>query len=360
MLGMSRISLLVIVSALLVSISVLDLYYVHQLPTERIETETLFYFRQEGEYDCLADLKPSLMYDNKSVLGPDEGTLYRRLVEALRITFSYTLSCSSPANGTIKYRITERLETSKWNKTVFSAPWETISFDGARKAFETSHFINLTAYEIIVDAIEKETGTAVAEYTLFIGHDIHLEGNTETSHVEEDFNPNLRMHIRPSTPEGDIIAIESENPSNSRAITRAETIRLDWVYNQRYYSYVLAIGILPVLSYTVWQLAKSHTPRPKKPEEVLKEIIKPYKEIIAEAAEPSCTVKDAPLTIVPMKSLEDLARVSESLLKPILHSQKGGTHTFCLLDDTVRYEFETEIGEPEQGKRMTPRDDEHT
>ena len=40
-----------------------------------------------------------------------------------------------------------------------------------------------------------------------------------------------------------------------------------------------------------------------------------------------------------MKSLEDLAKVAESLAKPLLHTQKDQTHTYYVLGGPTKYEY---------------------
>ena len=135
-------------------------------------------------------------------------------------------------------------------------------------------------------------------------------------------------------PEGDVITIEGLNHASPGAITQTKKIPLPGVRNRRYASYAFSAITLPALAYTIWALTEAK-PIKEKP---LKETIKPCEEIIVEAKEPSYTGK----ATVTMKTLEDLAKVSESLAKPILHYKKEQTHVFYVLDADVRYEFTTE------------------
>jgi hypothetical protein len=43
--------------------------------------------------------------------------------------------------------------------------------------------------------------------------------------------------------------------------------------------------------------------------------------------------------VITMSSLDDLAKVSDNLAKPILHTRDGRTHTFYLYDGPNRYEY---------------------
>jgi hypothetical protein len=41
----------------------------------------------------------------------------------------------------------------------------------------------------------------------------------------------------------------------------------------------------------------------------------------------------------PVDSLEELVKLSDALLKPVLHQVEGAKHNFCVIDGTVRYEY---------------------
>jgi len=42
-------------------------------------------------------------------------------------------------------------------------------------------------------------------------------------------------------------------------------------------------------------------------------------------------------TVIPLNSLDDLVRVADDLVKPILHQAEAGRHTYCVIDSGVRY-----------------------
>ncbi|MBN2077038.1 MAG: hypothetical protein JW762_15950 [Dehalococcoidales bacterium] len=43
--------------------------------------------------------------------------------------------------------------------------------------------------------------------------------------------------------------------------------------------------------------------------------------------------------ITPVNSLEELIKLSDALLKPVLHQADGAKHNFCVIDGNVRYEY---------------------
>jgi len=48
-------------------------------------------------------------------------------------------------------------------------------------------------------------------------------------------------------------------------------------------------------------------------------------------------------TVIPLNSLDDLVRIADDLVKPILHQVEKGRHTYCIIDGGVRYLYVIEI-----------------
>jgi len=44
-------------------------------------------------------------------------------------------------------------------------------------------------------------------------------------------------------------------------------------------------------------------------------------------------------TVIPLSSLDDLARIADDLVKPMLHQVEGSRHVYCIVDGAVRYQY---------------------
>ena len=44
-------------------------------------------------------------------------------------------------------------------------------------------------------------------------------------------------------------------------------------------------------------------------------------------------------TVIPLSSLDDLARIADDLVKPVLHQVEEGKHIYCVVDGVVRYQY---------------------
>lgn len=64
---------------------------------------------------------------------------------------------------------------------------------------------------------------------------------------------------------------------------------------------------------------------------------KKYKDTLVDVEEPPRTrVGDL---VVPVSSIDDLARISDESLKPLLHCAQQRRHSYCVLDGSIRYEY---------------------
>jgi len=44
-------------------------------------------------------------------------------------------------------------------------------------------------------------------------------------------------------------------------------------------------------------------------------------------------------TVIPFNSLDNLVRIADDLVKPMLHQVQEGRHIYCTIDGAVRYEY---------------------
>lgn len=355
---MRRTTILVLtfVFALLCLFSIIGVYFAHQLPTEEKEIVTLCAYEHKGQYDYIAQLKPNNLY-NQTTLKPGEGILYIRITELVNITFTYTFDCSVPANITLRHSFNMYLESPRWPKRSLAInPLVTLDFSETTTAqFPIIQSLNVTALDELKNLIDKDTGTYTSEYSLILQPNINVTAHTTAGEINEQFTPVMTMNFRYRTPEGDYIAIEGLTHTQQGSIQQTETIYHPEVMSQRYMSYVLSIVFISALIGTTLAYVKAKPEKPTKPEKPIEEIIAPYEEMIFELAEEP---HKTPETItVKTKSLDDLVSIADGLAKPILYLKKTPSkpgektaHIFCVLDGSVRYEYE--ITEPKTSKTV--------
>ncbi|MCP8316096.1 MAG: hypothetical protein H3Z52_09555 [archaeon] len=323
-----KITALLIIFTVLTLVSITSVYYTYQQPL--YQTTTLGTCQHEGIYDYIAQLKPNIIY-NKTTLTPDEGTLYTNIVNYINITFTYTFtSTPKPTNQTVQHQISVQLESpGKWARD-----FTTIETQEILQLTNDLNFtlqINPTKIAEIVGQIDNETGISSANYRINIRPTIHIIANVTASIIEDTFNPQLTIAFVQDSASGRYIAIW---PLKTRIekTTGTEQILQPWVANLRIASIMFAIASASGLTIATGLYIKT---RPK--EKSMAKIMAPYKEIIAE------TTQKPPETniTINVKTLEDLAKIADTLTKPVLYLKEEKDHNFYVIDDQITYQYKT-------------------
>jgi len=335
------ITVLLILFAVLTAASILTTYYTFQLPTQETTTITLYTYQQTGTYNYIAKLKPNLLY-TQPTLGPNEGILYIKIIDQINITFSYTFQSSHPTNKTLDHNIYVELESpEKWTKQFTTTDiLQLFKLTVNSDTLFTTLSLNITLIDTLVDLIEQQTGTSSTTYNINIENRIQLQGETDVGTIDEYFTPKLKIEFNKATTIGSYISIEDLTQTEAGTKTEPRQVHHQEIVNARVASIIVTVATLPVLAVTAWFYLKAKPTKPtKKP---IKDIIAPYKEIIAE------TTKKPPETTqtITMETLEDLAKIAENLVKPILHKKEPETngqttHTFYILDNNTKYQYTT-------------------
>jgi len=341
------ITTLLILFAIQTVASIISIYYTHQLSTEEHTTIPLCIYQHTGRFDYTAKLKPNTLY-NQPTLKPGQGTLYTKITDHINITFTYTFTCSHSTNTSIQYQVLTELESpEKWTKTFTTA--ETLdtfqltnTVNPTEETVFTTLFLNITKLDELVKTIDGQIGTSTSQYNLRIKPNIHITAKititqTENRTIYESFAPSPTIQFKKETP--NYISIESLEHTKPGTITDTQTTPLPWVKNLQTISYLfLAISISATVltTFVYLKLKSTFPPKPPKPTEKL---IEPYKDIIAQTTAPP--PKTPQTKTINLTTLEDLAKIAETLIKPILHTQKDNEHTFYIIDNNTTYKYTT-------------------
>ena len=329
-------------------VSLLILYHTHATPLEETLVTSLYTYGHMGTYNYVATLKPNKIYDNKTTLEPGEGPIYRRITDHIDVNFTYLFQGNLPANFTIKYSVYEYVETANLKKQINELPQKIIESAGTNSSFSINNIttINPNSIEEIAREIREETGIAAGQYSLNITIIMDIEAKTTEGTVNESFTPILKTEFTSSATEGEIISISGLEHVKTGSITKTEKIYHSEVQKQRNASYGISIASFAGLAICTWFFIKTRPHKPPKPEKLLEDIIAPYEEIIAETDQEPREKEQIskPATKIAIKTLEDLAKIADTLDKPILHTYKPPeTHIFRIIDGATQYEFTTTI-----------------
>lgn len=314
---------------ILTLISIITLYAAHQAPTQETTTNTLCTYTSTATYDYTATLEPNTIYNNKTTLKPNEGTLYTRITKQINITLTYTFEATLPTEATITYNLTQALKTAAWTHPMSTTTQTTTNQTQIQITIPP---INRTELETIKRQIEeKETGTSSTAYAFEITPTFTVNANTTAGPVQQAFTPTLTINSK-RTDQGDIITIEDLQQTNTGAITENQTITRQDILNQRYTSYILIAISIAGLFFSSYFYIKT---KPKTEQIPLDKLIAPYKDLIIEAKEPPKTTPET--TIINVETIQELAKTAEILAKPIILTRKPQP-TLTIIDQNTIYQ----------------------
>ena len=325
---------------ILTLVSIATVYALHQAPDKRTSTETIGTYTSTATYDYTATLEPSTIYEGKTTLKPDEGTLYAKLTKQIELTLTYTFDTTLSETATsIRYSITQMLETKSWQYQILTITPVTIDQKAAQINLPT---FNKTEIEQTKNRIDNETGNVMIAspyYTLETTPTFTITATTPHGDIEQVFSPTLSMSLN-HTDQGDIIIIGDLEQTKTDELTETQmTVNQDVIY-QRYASYVLMAVSTVGLAFTAFAYNKQKTVQPRRASERDAES---HRDLIIETAKEA----DTQVTnIINVKTLNELAKTAEILAKPIIHTKKDGKDTYYILDNNTKYQYEEDDSTP--------------
>ena len=320
----------------LLAFSLYSSYYFMQIPVVLNHYVPTCSYMQEADYLCLVTVKPNVIYDNKTLLTPDY-IIYSSLSEKIDVSFQYSFSVNplSTDPPQIKYGVQAFLKGDSWSKN-FTLTNSTIIEDSS---VSESYSLNLTEVNSLIDEIEEETLEYSAEYIYEIVPHIEVACNSSAGLIQEEYDPTLSITLSRNKIDFSGL-INSESGSLGDYLNSLAT----WpvlgisIRNMQYTSFIgsgfFSLGMI----YLAWRLMN------KPPSPLIETIRKKYREKIVESKP---TKLGSRKVLIEVKSMEDLDKISEETIKPILHHEETITegvkrYKFQVLDSDVVYEYKLE------------------
>jgi len=296
-------------------------YEVYLKPNKLYETDVL---RSEASPVVEPPVEPPV---SPQTLGP--GLLYfPRIISNIKASFSYQFLCDRPiSEQSQEVEVTAIIENpEKWSRSLVVVP-ETNKVG----SFTISFPINIQYFETVIDAIEQETGVRESSYNIMIKADVHTVARTDLGTISEVYTQTLGVNLG-----GNTLTFGKElSSSKSGSIGGAATpgaseesgSRAPWVIG-------LVIALL-ALGYFGWSQTQLRLAPVSAGEAEAARARKKYRQMMVDVEElPGVKPTE---TVIPLNSLDDLVRIADDLVKPVLHQAEERRHTYCIIDSGVRY-----------------------
>jgi hypothetical protein len=297
-------------------------YEVHLKPNKLYETDVL-----RSEATPVAEPQAS-----PQTLGP--GLLYfPKIISNIKASFSYQFLCDRPiSEQSQEVEVTVIIENpEKWSKSLVVVPKT-----NKVGSFTISFPIDIQYFTKVIDAIEKETGVGGSSYNLKIKADVHTVAQTGLGKIDEVYTQTLGAKREENTLTFDKELSQSQpgsiGPTAVSTTAGGNGLRIP--------SFAGLIVALVALGFLSWNQAQLKLVGINAGEAELARARKKYRQVIVDIEElPEAKPND---TIITLSSLDDLVRIADDLVKPVLHQAEEGRHIYCIIDSGVRYLYVVE------------------
>jgi hypothetical protein len=327
---------IMIILCIIIFISAYSSAVAFQQPTTKEETITTCNYNQRGIFDYTVYLKGNTFYDDTRILKPGEGIIFKKITDYINGSFNYQFTCNKTGTINVSYKVDAELKTNIWNKEYNLIPIESFEVFGYSSKFSINFPIDYSYYEVIIDKISEEIGVYAGDQNLIIKCIVLTEVRLKNATIYESFSPSISVKL------GDnIIEITGElSQSNSDALFGTREVFQPELVEYRQNSLITSIVFLFILI-AFFGLTKSKVKTISKAEKIMLRLRKKYGEWLVEVDNPPSI--DSIQNVIPLKSTDDIIKISEELGKPILYYQDslyhGNIYTLYVLDEVFQYKF---------------------
>lgn len=302
-------------------------------------------YKEEGWFDYEIYLKYNKLYDTDVLrseglptaeppqplpraLGPGL-TYFPKIIDNIKASFSYQFNCNKPVKEqSEEVEVTVIIENpNKWSKSLVLVP-------KTKKtgAFVISFPMDLNYLSEVIDAIQRETGVGGGVYNLKIKADVHTIAQTDLGAVDEVYTQTLEGKL-----EGNTLTFGEELSQSQSGFIGGATVpasseesgsKMPWLAG--------LIVALIALGYLGWNQTRLRAAVLTTVEAEAARARKKYSQVMVDIGElPSVKPNEM---VIPLSSLDDLVRIADDLVKPVLHQIEEGKHIYCVIDGSIRYQ----------------------
>lgn len=304
-------------------------------------------YKGKGRFDYEVHLKPNQLYEtdmlrsealpvakppaeppaSPQTLGP--GLLYfPKIISNIKASFSYQFLCDRPiSEQSQEVEVTIIIENpEKWSKSLVVVP--KINKVGS---FTISFPIDIQYFTMVIDAIGQETGVRGSSYNIVLEADVYTVARTDLGMVNEVYTQTLSGKLGSNTLTFDKELSGSQSGSIGEAAIPGASgegrSKAPWIIG-------LVVALL-ALGYFGWSQTRLRLAPVSAGEAEVALSRKKYRQMMVDVGElPGVKPTE---TVIPLNSLDDLVRIADDLVKPVLHQAEKGRHTYCIIDSGVRY-----------------------
>ena len=341
---------IIAIIGLIIILSAYTTYAAYQTPTTTTEKIPTYSYTHLGNFDYQIQIKNNSLY-NTTLLLPGQGVYFKKLIEKINASYTYTYQGDKPANIQGRYTLEAQIQTSLWTKEYTLKPETAFQSDTGQATYTIKFPINTTRFENYLDEINNQTGVTPQDPTLIIQSTTYTSAHTSNTDIHEIFQASLQIPLQ-----GNILNIDGLLTTTQTG-TKETTIEINQTgITEQRNTWTIATIIFTGLFFGFIGITTSETRPITTAERLIRKIKKKYGDWIVETTKLP-TTKEA--KTIAVKKFDDLIKISEDLGKPVIHyttttANPGEIHTFYIFDENVHYEYTLPMDEKLQKTTRCP------
>jgi len=305
-------------------------------------------YEHQGNFSYAIKLMPNILFGaitmEPEIPPPD-------IVVALKQAGSYDSETVNSINGTFSYKF----KSNETLKQVINEVEVTAILDkggGQQETFflvpksqKTSDIsetfpLDVPFFYALIKSTEREIGTAVPSHDLLITANVHTVAQSEFGPIDETLTQSLTVKLESDQ----VVWPETTPETKSGSIEETLTVPNPAAGTAKIGS-LGGLGMTAVIFlYALWSYWEHRHRRISKLEADALQVKSKHQDLVVDV-ENLPEAKDGETTIE-LGSLDELVKVAEALLKPVLRLAEPERHIYCVIDGMARYQYVSLAEEP--------------
>ena len=307
-----------------------------------------FRYEHRGNFSYAISLKPNILFGAITVepetLPPgvpvalkQEDSYDSETIDSIDGTFTYKFT----SDGTLKNVVNEVEVTATLGK---EGDWQE-TFVLVPKSQQTDDFsltfpLDVPLFYAIIKSVEKETGISTFSHDLIVTTNVHTVAQSDFGPIDEALTQSLTVKLETNQVVWPEAAPETKSGSIEETLTTsnpaAGTAKMGSLG---------ALGVTAVIFlYTIWSYWEYRRRRISRLEADDIQVKGKHQDLVVDVEKLPDTTDEE--TLIELGSLDELVKVAESLLKPVLRLAEPERHIYCVIDGMARYQYVSLAEEP--------------
>ena len=297
------------------------------------------YYDQQGSFGYSVHLKPNVLYGDitmNSYIPPVPppiklaDNIFYELdnIEFYEVTFDSKMK-SEEGLSNIKYEV-------EVNAVLHNPNGEEVFFPLVPRNQQEGELrvtfpLDIVLLYDIIRVVEGEIDESTPDYRLVVEANVHILAESELGPIEEDFSDSLVLTLAYNGPSWPAIDVKTTPGSITKTVVVPNSDRMTGIMGS-----LGVLGMMVVLLIYAIYLYRQSEELPAWDAEAIR-VKKERQDVIVDVQE--LTPPSISDTVIPFDSLDELVKMADALLKPVLHKAEPEKHTYQVIDGTVRYMY---------------------